>query len=142
MTTRCVGSSAPTRPATSRPTRSMPGQRASRAPWQASTPRRGGASVPAVRRLLPTAVALCLLTPTVALASGEDVINDCTLDGRLSKKYSQKEYAQALGDIPTDVDEYTDCRDVIRRAQLGDTSGGGSSNNGGGVGGVPGATGG
>ena len=98
----------------------------------------------AVRRLLVTAVALSLLAPTAALASGADVIKDCTDDGRLSKKYSQKEYSSALGDIPTDVDEYTDCRDVIRRAQLGDTSGTGSGSSGaaGAVGGAPGGPGG
>jgi hypothetical protein len=83
--------------------------------------------VAAVRRLLATAAALCLMTPAAALASGDDVIKDCGDDGHLSKKYSQKEYSDALGNIPTDVDEYTDCRDVIRRAQLGDTSGTGSS---------------
>ena len=93
-----------------------------------------------VRRVILIAVALCLLAPTAALASGADVITDCTDDGRLSKKYTQKEYSSALGDIPTDVDEYTDCRDVIRRAQLGDTSGTGTSGgSGAAVGGVPGS---
>ena len=97
----------------------------------------------AVRRVALLAVAVCLLAPTAALASGSDVIKDCTLDGTLSKKYTQKEYSSALGDIPTDVDEYTDCRDVIRRAQLGDTSGTGSNGSGAaGVGGIPGAGGG
>jgi len=33
--------------------------------------------------------------------------------------YSQADYADALRHIQTDLDEYTDCRDVIRRAQLG-----------------------
>jgi hypothetical protein len=98
--------------------------------------------VAAVRRVILIAVALCLLAPTAALASGADVITDCTDDGRLSKKYTQKEYSAALGDIPTDVDEYTDCRDVIRRAQLGDTSGTGSSDSSTSVGAVPGAGGG
>jgi len=53
------------------------------------------------------------------------------MDGR----YSQKEYADALSHMPTDVDEYTDCRDVIRRAQLGSAShhsgGGGGGQSGG-----------
>jgi len=32
--------------------------------------------------------------------------------------YSQADYADALRNIQTDLDEYSDCRDVIRRAQL------------------------
>lgn len=76
------------------------------------------------------AVALCLLLPAApALASGDDVIRDCVHHGRLTKKYTQKEYRDALAHMPTDVDEYTDCRDVIRQAQLG--FGGGSGGGGG-----------
>jgi hypothetical protein len=76
------------------------------------------------------AVALCLLTGAApALASGDDVIKDCVHHGRLTKKYSQKEYRDALAHMPTDVAEYTDCRDIIRPAQLafgGGGAGGGS----------------
>lgn len=99
------------------------------------------------RRLLVAAgLTASLLSPAAALASGGDaVIRDCTDDGRLSKNYTQKQYADALKNIPTDVDEYTDCRDVIRRAQLAGAGGhggggGGGSTTGGGAGG--GATGG
>jgi hypothetical protein len=67
------------------------------------------------------------LLPATAMAAGNPVIRDCTDDGRLSKKYSQQQYSDALKNIPTDVDEYTDCRDVIRRAQLGSASTGGGS---------------
>ena len=75
------------------------------------------------------AVVLCLLVPAApASASGNDVIKDCVRNGRLSKQYSQQEYRSALANLPTDVDEYTDCRDIIRRAQLGFTP----SNGGGG----------
>lgn len=97
---------------------------------------------PLRRLVLIACAAVCLLAPASAWASGNDVIRDCTDDGQLSKKYTQQEYAQALGDIPTDVDEYTDCRDVIRRAQLGDTSGGGGTggSTGGGGGGGGGTT--
>lgn len=86
-------------------------------------------------RLLTLLLSLALLAlPTSALASGNDVIRDCGDDGKLSKKYSQKEYRDALRDLPTDVDEYTDCRDVIRDARLanaGGSGGGGSSSSGG-----------
>ncbi len=97
------------------------------------------ASKPMLRRLpAAAAVALCLLLPAApALASGDAVIRDCVKHGRLTKRYSQKEYRDALRNIPTDVDEYTDCRATIRRAQLGiggPTNGGGS---GGGTGAAP-----
>ena len=44
--------------------------------------------------------------------------------------YSQADYADALRHIQTDLDEYTDCRDVIRRAQLGTAGTKGSSSSG------------
>ena len=40
-------------------------------------------------------------------------------NGRLTKTYSQQDYRDALAHIPSDVDEYTNCRQVIRQAQLG-----------------------
>src|SRR3954447_13862832 len=70
------------------------------------------------------AVVLCLLVPsTGAFASGADVLKDCAQgNGRLSKKYSQKDYQQALKQMPTDLREYSDCADIIRRAMLGQTT--------------------
>jgi hypothetical protein len=90
-----------------------------------------------LRRLLVAAAAvLCLLVPAApALASGDAVIKDCVRNGRLTKQYSQAEYRSALANLPTDVDEYTDCRDIIRKAQLG-LGGGGQPPA---AGGVPGA---
>jgi hypothetical protein len=86
-----------------------------------------------MRRVFVTTIALCclLLVPATAHASGRAVIRDCTDDGKLEKSYSQKDYRDALANLPTDVDEYTDCRDVIRRAQLGAAGGGGGGGNGG-----------
>jgi hypothetical protein len=80
-----------------------------------------------MRRLLITAVLGCLLLPAAAWASGDAVIRDCTDDGVLQKHYSQQDYKDALANLPTDVDEYTDCRDVIKRAQVGGTGGSGGS---------------
>jgi hypothetical protein len=77
-----------------------------------------------MRRLLITAVLGCLLLPAAAWASGDAVIKDCTDDGVIQGHYSQQDYKNALNNLPTDVDEYTDCRDVIKRAQTG--TGGGS----------------
>jgi hypothetical protein len=85
--------------------------------------------------LLAPAVALAVLgLPAPAAASPEALIRDCQ-DGTISGRYSAKDFSRALRDIPTDVDEYTDCRDVIRRAQLGAAGGGGSTDGGGSAGG-------
>jgi hypothetical protein len=81
-------------------------------------------------------VAAVLLPAPAALASPAAVIRDCQ-DGSINGDYSARDYSQALRDIPTDVDEYTDCRDVIRRAQLG--AAGGTGAGGGGAGGGAGA---
>jgi hypothetical protein len=82
-----------------------------------------------MRRVFATTIAVCclLLVPAAAHASGRAVIRDCTDDGKLEHTYSQKDYRDALANLPTDVDEYTDCRDVIRKAQLGGAAGGGGN---------------
>ncbi len=66
--------------------------------------------------LVTTTVAIA--TPPVALASTSDDIQVDCQDGRINGKYTQKQYRDALRTIQTDLDEYSDCRDVIRRAQL------------------------
>ena len=53
-----------------------------------------------------------------APASPTSVIRDCSEDGILNGSYSQSELDGALEQLPSDLDEYTDCRSVIRRAQL------------------------
>jgi len=90
-----------------------------------------------MRRLLITAVLGCLLLPAAAWASGDAVIKDCTDDGVIQGHYSQQDYKSALNNLPTDVDEYTNCRDVIKRAQLAATGGGGGGGGGGTSGAVP-----
>jgi hypothetical protein len=58
-----------------------------------------------------------------ALSSPMGVIRDCSEDGVLNGKYSTSELEGALEQLPSDLDEYTDCRAVIRRAQLGSAQG-------------------
>ena len=71
---------------------------------------------------LPALLVLVVLSVCLpvaeAAASGGDVIADCTKHGTLTKHYSQKEYRQALASLPADVDEYGDCRNVIKDAQV------------------------
>jgi hypothetical protein len=70
--------------------------------------------------LVALLAALALLTgpAAAALASGRTVLNDCTDDEVMSKTYTQQEYRDALAQLQGDTDEYGNCRDVIRRAQL------------------------
>jgi hypothetical protein len=84
-----------------------------------------------MRRLLALLITFTLVPAATALASGGKVIRDCTDDGVLQGHYSQKDLRDALASIPSDVDEYTNCRDVIRRAAFG---GAGSGKGGGGGG--------
>jgi hypothetical protein len=77
-------------------------------------------------RLIAALCALLLLAvPAGALASSEQVLEDCQ-DGRIDKKYSDRDLRDALEDMPADLDEYTSCREVIRSAQQGVRGGGGS----------------
>ena len=83
------------------------------------------------------------LAPAGALASGQDVIKDCTDDERIQGDYSQREYNEALDELPTDADGYTPCRDIIARARDAAASGGRAGSGGepspilGGSGGIP-----
>lgn len=98
-----------------------------------------------LRLCLALALVVSLAVPALAGASASAVIKACT-DGTLaSKSFSQRDYAKALANLPSDIDEYTDCRAQIQRAQLhgGSHGRGGSGSSGGtGIGGVTGGTGG
>jgi len=99
--------------------------------------------------MLRLALGLCLLLALVAApaanaASTTQILRDCADDGVLQGNYSPSELRRARQNIPTDTDEYTDCRDVLARAAVagvaGRGGGSGSSGSSGGFG--PGATGG
>jgi hypothetical protein len=58
---------------------------------------------------------------------GATIIERCT-HGQSLSGFSQQDYRRALQELPTEVEEYSDCANLIRRAQLaaaGGTSGGG-----------------
>jgi hypothetical protein len=61
-----------------------------------------------------------------ALASGMDVIRDCTDDEVMAKTYTQQEYRDALAKLPADADQYGNCRDIIARAQESSATKGGA----------------
>jgi hypothetical protein len=75
------------------------------------------------------ALALSLLVLLAAAASadtGAKIIERCT-HGQSLSGFSQKDYRRALQELPTEVEEYSDCASLIRRAQLTAAGGGGQS---------------
>lgn len=80
--------------------------------------------------LIALALLAPALMPTGAMASGADVIDDCADDGVIDGRYSDEELREAERDLPSDVDEYTDCREAIR----GELGGGGREGRSGGGG--------
>ena len=81
--------------------------------------------------MLRLALGLCLLLALVAApaanaASTTQILRDCADDGVLQGNYSPSELRRARQNIPTDTDEYTDCRDVLARAAAGAVAGSGS----------------
>jgi hypothetical protein len=70
-----------------------------------------------VRHLLILgAFAVLAALPAPAFASADQVIRDCARDGRLDHEYSNSELRKARNNLPADLDEYSDCRDVIAAA--------------------------
>jgi hypothetical protein len=66
-----------------------------------------------VRKLLPLAVLAVLGMPAVAMA---DPVSDCAQDGKLDHHYSNEQLKKALDNIPSDLNEYSDCQQVISGA--------------------------
>lgn len=84
------------------------------------------------------ALALLLLAFATTAASadkGAQIIERCT-HGQSLSGFSQQAYRRALQELPTEVEEYSDCANLIRHAQLAAAGGGG----GGGTGSGPSAT--
>jgi hypothetical protein len=69
-----------------------------------------------IRHLIFLGALAVLALPAPAIASADQVIRDCVLDGKLDKEYSNSELRKARNNLPTDLDEYSDCRDVIAAA--------------------------
>ena len=100
--------------------------------------------------------AFALALPALASADSKAVIKDCAEDGSIDGTYTKSELEKARKQLPSDLDEYTDCRDSISDAIAGtgrkksddaattaSTGVGGGGLGGGGVtpsGGVPGQT--
>jgi hypothetical protein len=72
-------------------------------------------------RYMPAVLAVLVLALPggVASASPNQVIRDCNEDGDLDRNYDDDDLRRAEQNLPSDIDEYTDCRDVIRDARTG-----------------------
>jgi hypothetical protein len=78
------------------------------------------------RHLLIFGALLLVALPAPAFASADQVISDCARDGRLDRgEYSNAELRRARDNLPADLDEYSDCRDVIAQAIKGGSDQGG-----------------
>jgi hypothetical protein len=72
-----------------------------------------------VRHLLLLAALVALAAPAAASASPAQVLRDCADDGALSREYSNSDLRKARDNIPTDLAEYSDCKEIIGAAITG-----------------------
>jgi hypothetical protein len=82
-----------------------------------------------ISRLAPVVVLLAMFLSIAAPAGadvGATIISRCT-NGKSLSGFSQSDYRKALQELPTEVEEYSDCANLIRRAQLAAAGKGGSS---------------
>jgi hypothetical protein len=59
-------------------------------------------------------VLVLLALPGSAMA--QSPISDCNTDGDLDHKYSNKQLREAIENLPTDLDEYSNCREILSGA--------------------------
>ena len=76
-------------------------------------------------------VALLAVPSFAHAARGDEVIADCHEDGHIDGNYSQDDYQEAQDELPSDIDQYGSCRDVIAQAQADGSRGSGSGGTGG-----------
>jgi hypothetical protein len=75
---------------------------------------------------------VALAAPAAAFGSPDAVIRDCAADGDLDHHYSNSDLDKAEKNLPSDLDEYSDCREVIAGAKTSGSSGGSGGGGGGG----------
>jgi hypothetical protein len=61
-------------------------------------------------------LAALLFAPAARATPPLEIQRDCADDGVLQGNYSASDLRKARADLPTDADEYSDCRDVLTRA--------------------------
>jgi len=90
------------------------------------------------RLLLVMVLTLLVAAPAAQAGTRADIVADCFDDGKLDGNYTASQIRDARNNLPADVDQYSDCRDVLARA----LGGSGSRELGGGAGGALGGGGG
>ena len=88
--------------------------------------------------LLVMVLTLLVAAPAAQAGTRADIVADCFDDGKLDGNYTASQIRDARNNLPADVDQYSDCRDVLARA----LGGSGSRELGGGAGGALGGGGG
>ncbi len=68
-------------------------------------------------------LALLLMCAPASADVGQTIIERCT-HGESVSGFSQQDYRRALQELPTEVEEYSDCGSLIRNAQLAAATGG------------------
>jgi hypothetical protein len=81
-------------------------------------------------RIAATVLVFLALVASASADTGTKIINRCT-HGQSLSGFSQQDYRRALQELPTEVEEYSDCANLIRRAQLAAAGKGGGSGGGG-----------
>lgn len=90
------------------------------------------------RLLLVMVLTLLVAAPAAMAGTRADIVRDCFDDGKLDGNYTASQIRDARNNLPADVDQYSDCRDVLARALGGSGSNavaGGGAPGGGGSGG-------
>jgi hypothetical protein len=87
-----------------------------------------GLGLPALAAAL---LALACFAMPASADTGTKIIERCT-HGQSIGGFSQRAYRRALQELPTEVEEYSDCANLIRRAQLAAAGGQGGGLSGGG----------
>src|SRR3954452_24181631 len=117
----CATTSSAT-PSARTPKRRSPRTARTRGPTQWSVPskprRAASVNLPMRRTILMALLAALLLTPAASAAGGSrvEVLRDCQDDGVLQGDYTASQMRDARSNIPAELDEYSDCRDVLTRA--------------------------
>ena len=97
--------------------------------------------------MLRTAFVACLLALLVAAPAAladstrTKILRECQ-EGRLTGNYTPSQIRDARNNIPDDIDQYSNCRDVLTRALLAGAADSGDGGNAGAAGGGPGSGGG
>ena len=68
------------------------------------------------RLLLVMVLTLLVAAPAAHAGTRSDIIADCFDDGKLDGNYTASQIRDARNNLPADVDQYSDCRDVLARA--------------------------